>query len=188
MFERIRKTFGGGSRPPRLDTSGGPIDAKVLPVTQAGASSQESPRREQRGRSPGGSPGHAHTRLLLSSSHPKSPVASKSPRFHAAVISPRQSQPDPELVGDDTPSARAATAKGRGQVTRGGGRTAPPTGGSTAEVTAAEREFLLQRRPGRASPERTAGSVEESAARQLKEASSFWLVGQVDRHRMSGDT
>lgn len=118
---------------------------------------------------------HTHTRPPPLSFHPKSSVASSTPRSPKA-LSPRRAQLDPELVGGDSPSAAAATAKRRSQITHAGG--GGPTVGS-----AAEQEVLLQRRSGRASPERTAGSVvmgatavEEGATKQLKEASSFWLV------------
>eukprot|EP00752_Nemacystus_decipiens_P002367 g2236.t1 len=156
-----------------------------------GRTRQKSPRHEMRGRtsrSRSGSPRHAVSgpRSSLGSARSKSPASSsKSPRSPAAV-SPRHALLDPEIVVGDgsSPSARsAATAKGRGQVTRAGGsggRSSSSTVGSAPSPTAlsaAEQEFLLHRRPGRASPERTVGGgVEESATRQLKEASSYWLA------------
>lgn len=169
MFERLPTTFVDAySRPPRLDPSGGSVDAKDFPATAAAGitgACPKSPRRERRGggrRSPSGSPGHAHARSSpASSSHPRSRTASSNSPRSPTAVSPRHKL-DPEIVGGGSPSARAAATRRRGQVTHAGG----------AWAAVAEQRS----RRGKASPERTAGGVEESATRQLKDSSSFWLV------------
>eukprot|EP00903_Cladosiphon_okamuranus_P005651 g5616.t1 len=173
MFERLTATFVDGyPRRPRLGPSGGSPDDRALPPAAAAGIDKacpKSPRRERRGgggegRSRSGSPRHANAHSSPASpSHPRSRAASSNSPRSPTAFSPRHKL-DPELVGGGSPYARLATTKRRGQVTQARG------------VSAADQEFLLERsRRGRASPERTAGGVEESATRQLKESSGFWL-------------
>lgn len=185
MSERKLATFGSDSRPPQLDTGGGPLEENQFPTPAAVDTTRsrlENSRPGQR-RSPGGSlaPAPTPTPTSLLSLRPTS-----APRSSPGAI-PAARQLGLELVGGDMPAATAAAGKGWVRAARAGGgsRAGSPRGEgppSWAAGAGAPQDAVVAVRSERGSPERAAGgvvmmaTVGDSATRQLKEASRFWLV------------